>query len=445
MRLIVMVVAFCCAYFSINARELGRRPLLGIQVEVVTGDVQRVMNLPEQKGLLIDRVIPASTAEAAGFKKGDVVLSVNKNEFAAPADLIQYVGTQKSGTKFTYVLWRNNKKISGKAVFKAYPKEKYKDLAVLYSQVQTSSGLQRVIITKPKQCHGKLPVVVFLTGIGCYSLDLPLDTSKSELQLLNRLARAGYMTVRIDKPGVGDGVTTSRPCNEIGFYEEAEGYATAIHKLKTMPEVDKNKIYIFGHSMGGVMAPIVAEQESVKGIIAYGTIGANFMEYLLKTRRTIGQALQMTPDSIDAYVKDYCQCAAYYFIENMTTDQAAAKKNICHDYLSVFDYRSRQYNSEMYGVNIPAAWESFSGKALLVWGSSDYVSSKDDHEIIAGTVNQYHPGNATFMTCPATGHGMQYAADFADAANNPGAYNPSLGDIVLDWLAKNDSTMPKHG
>lgn len=417
------------------AQELPRRSFLGTQLERVTGDVARIMELPDSSGALVNRVIPGSTAEAAGFKKGDVLLRLDGKDIHSPAEAVAYVGSRESNTKFTYDLIRDKKRVHGKGAFKPYPVESYKDLDVAYSQVKTAMGLQRIIITTLKG-KSNLPMVVFMGGIGCYSLDAPMDTARSETLLLNTLARAGFTTIRIEKPGIGDGAGHSKACNEIGFLEEAGGYVTAINDIRKRPGFGNEHVYIIGHSMGGVMAPLVAAQTKINGIIAYGTIGSNFLEYLMKTRRTIGEALSFTPEETDDYTKDACECAMYYFAEKKTTEQAAKIKPICGEYLPVFDLRSRTYNDELYALNIPGAWKGFEGKALLAWGGSDYISSEEDHEIIADAVNYYHKGNASFVKIAHADHGMNMAASFKEAETNPGGYNPQVGAVFLEWLKK---------
>lgn len=431
------MIALLLLYNSIQAQELTRRSFLGIQMEAVTDDVRRIMELPDTKGVLINRVVPGSTAADAGFQQGDVLLKLNDTEINTPNAAVAYVGSHRSGEAFTYELIRKNKKINGKAAFAPYPTEQYADLEVIYAAAKTESGLQRMILTKPKK-SGKLPVVVFLTGYGCYSLDTPLDTLRSEIQLLNTLARAGYLTVRAEKPGVGDGAGVSRGCGEIGFQEEARGYTQMIETLKKRPDVDASAVYIFGHSMGGAMAPIIAQQTAIKGIIAYGTVGSNFMEYFYKTRRTIAQAYQMPPDSTDAYIKNISECVAYYFMDDLTSDGVAAKRPDCAGALGVFDDRSRQYTRELYAFNPPLEWKKFTGKSLLFWGEGDFISSKEDHEILVDAINFYRPGHAELATVKAT-HGMETANNFQQAVTNPGDYNPEVGKTILNWLKKQHS------
>jgi pimeloyl-ACP methyl ester carboxylesterase len=435
MHKIMLLVLLLTAGSVANAQSLPRRVYLGVKLEDLTDDTRRIMELDTITGVLIKEVLPQSTAGASGFKRGDVILNINGYLPANAAGLIAYLGTQTTGTGFPYQLLRGKKKISGKSVFKPFPEEKYADLDVIYSEVSTVNGLQRLIISKPKGTL-KLPVVVFIGGIGCYSLDNAWDTTKSESQLLSLIGRAGFMCVRVEKPGMGDNANHCNKCAEVSFDDEMQGYGVAINAIKNRNDVDSNRVFIIGHSMGGVMAPLLAQQTNIKGIICYGTIGSTFLDYLNKTRRTIGEAYGWKPDETDDYVRDYCECAGYYFVEKMTTAEAAKKKPDCKDYLSIFDYRSRDYNNQMYAVNIPAAWKPFKGNALFLWGESDYISSRDDHQILSDAVNQFHSGHAEFGIIKNASHGMQMASSFAEARTNPGAYNPAVGNAMLTWLLK---------
>jgi pimeloyl-ACP methyl ester carboxylesterase len=364
------------------------------------------------------------------------LIRLNNELLRGPNNAVSYVGTQQSGSSFRYELIREKKHINGKAVFKPFPKEKYPDLEVIYTDVKSATGLQRILLTKSVKQAGRMPLIVFIGGIGCYSLDVPQDTGRSELMLLNGLARNGFLTARLEKPGMGDAAGHSKPCSQISFDEETDAYVAAIRKLKQRSDVDADAVYIIGHSMGGVFAPKIAQQTRIRGIVAYGTIGSNFPEYLVKTRRTIGEAYGWTPDETDTYVKDYCECACFYFAEKMSTEEATRKKPACRDYLSVFDFRSRAYNDQLYATNIPGQWKGYGGHVLLLWGESDFISSHDDHELLAGAINFYHPDAAMFQTIKNADHGMNIAASFQAARTGSGPYNKDIGDVILSWLRR---------
>jgi uncharacterized protein len=433
MKKYLLLLFLCACMLRDHAQELRRRALFGIQMETINEDTKRIMELPSVKGVLINKVVPKSSAEKAGLIVGDVLLKINGQEVNTPAEAVKLVGTYRGGDDFNYELIRKGKLVKGKSIFTEYPKEQYADFDMEYTSVKTANCTQRIIVSKPKYLRKNAPVIFYIGGIGCYSLDNPLDTSRGETQMLNAFTRAGYVCVRAEKPGVGDN-TACKSCAEISFSDEMNGYVDMVRGIKKLDYVDSSRIFIFGHSMGGVMGPLVAQRTSIAGIIAYGTIGSNFMEYLVKTRRTIGEAYQWKPEETDAFIKDFCECASYYFINRMSTEEATKKKADCREYVGVFDLRSRKYNDELYGFNIPELWKTFDGKALLMWGAADYIASKEDHQIIANTVNYYHPGNAVFEVAENCTHGITYAASFSEATKNGGAYNKLVAEKVIAWL-----------
>lgn len=435
MRIFIFVTLLLSLRLISYGQDLPRRVYLGIKMGNLTDQIRLNLGIENIEGVIINEVFPGSTAAEAKFEKGDILVSLDNNQINSIQELLALLVSKSGGDKFDYELYRNKEKIKGSSVFKTYPKENYAGLDVLYVDSKSSIGIQRTIITKPLKA-GKLPLIVFIGGIGCYSLDFPLDTTRSEVQLLNRLSRAGFLCARLEKPGMGDSGKYCKPCNEVSFLEETEGYVEAIKKLKLRPDVDSNSVYVFGHSMGGVFGPLVAHKTSINGIIAFGTLGSNFIEYLAKSRRTIAEAYKMNPEETDDYIKNFCECSAYYFIDKLTTREATIKNPVCQEMLSLFDLRSRKYNDELYNFNYPGLWKEFNGKALLIWGESDYVSSKEDHKIIADAINYYHNGNAEFLTIKSTDHGMNQAIDYNQAHNNPGPYNEKVGSMILDWLKR---------
>lgn len=406
-------------------------------MENLNDDTRRITGVGDVAAVLIADVIPNSTAAAAGWQKGDLLTDLNGTSTGEINAVFDALSKLKSGDQFTYTLLRSGKQQKGKAKLKGWAFESYPDLEMEYGSFTSPIGTQRAVIAKGKRFAGKrLPAVVFIGGMGCYSLDTPQDTARSETQLLNMLSRNGYLTVRAEKPGVGDGSATSKACNEVSLMEETESYVSLIKQLKLRADVDSNKIIVFGHSMGGVIGPLMAQQTPLHGIIAYGTFGSSMLEYLPKTRRTIGEAYGWDLDSTEAFINTFNECATWYFADGMSTDEVAKKDPECGELMGIFDLRSRAYMNELYRMNIAGLWRSFNGKALFLYGESDYIASREDHEILLEVMDRYHPGNGTLKNIPAVDHGMNSAADFRAAANQPGHYDPTVGKIVLEWLQK---------
>ena len=56
---------------------------LGVKTQVLTRDLAKALGLEKKKGVRVTQVIPGTTAEAAGFKKGDVLLKLDGLVIAA--------------------------------------------------------------------------------------------------------------------------------------------------------------------------------------------------------------------------------------------------------------------------------------------------------------------------------------------------------------------------
>lgn len=407
---------------------------MGIRMEPVTEDVQRVMKLPAVKGVLIQQVIAGSTAEAAGLQRGDVLLELGGREVNSPDEAVRMVGAYRAGQSLQYKLLRAGKTLVQQTTIQGLPSESYPDLEVTYSSVKAGDAQLRTMVTKPKNRGGNLPALLFIQGIGCYAMDTPFDTLRTETQLINYIARQGFIVMRVDKSGLGD--SRGAPCETIDFYTELEGYRQAYAALRAVPDVDASNCFLFGHSMGGLMAPLVAKDHPVKGIAVYGTIGVNFMEYFTNTRRTIAQALELDAAESDLYVKRESACAAMLLNARLSREEAIKLDEVCAGVYDILLLRSDAYWRQLYDLNIPALWQAYDGKTLAVWGSTDYISARREHEMIAETVNGSHPGNGTFMEIPNTNHGMYLAATFPEARNNPGPFNPKVAEGIADWLKK---------
>ena len=211
--------------WTARAQSLPRRAFFGVRMETITDETARIMNLPAVKGVLVVGVVPGSTAEAAGLQRSDVWLSLNGKEINSANEGVTALKQLREGEKFRYKYLRQGKEYEKDALLKPFPKESYADFDLEYGTVQSGSAPLRTLISRPKKA-GKLPAVLFVQGVGCYSIDTPLDTNSSEIQLLNHLTRQGFVTMRVDKQGMGD--SRGLPCSELDFDTEGQGYRAAL-------------------------------------------------------------------------------------------------------------------------------------------------------------------------------------------------------------------------
>ena len=74
------------------------------------------------------------------------------------------------------------------------------------------------------------------------------------------------MVYRIEKPGMGDSIS-EKPCRDIDFTTESKAFLQGLNALKTHTQVDPDKVFLFGHSLGVLHAPVIAKQSPVKALL----------------------------------------------------------------------------------------------------------------------------------------------------------------------------------
>ena len=116
--------------------------------------------------------------------------------------------------------------------------------------------------------------------------------------MAERFARAGIAALIYDKRGVGQ---STGDWQKAGFEDLATDALAGIHFLQTLPEINRDKIGIFGHSQGGMLAPLVAARTPLAFVIgsaAGGIDPAQIEEYSIAN--SIGLAKLAQQDAADA-------------------------------------------------------------------------------------------------------------------------------------------------
>jgi S1-C subfamily serine protease len=92
-----------------------RRGQLGIMMQEMTPDLARAFDLQQRDGVVVTRVLPGSAAEKAGFRQGDVILSINGKPIRDRDDVRNIIGLLRIGTRVRIDVLRNGRSVSLKA------------------------------------------------------------------------------------------------------------------------------------------------------------------------------------------------------------------------------------------------------------------------------------------------------------------------------------------
>ena len=333
---------------------------------------------PHAHGAAVTAVAAGSTADAAGFRSGDVITAVGGAVVRLPQDVMTAMSRQAAGDNVSLAFVRDGGAMQRRVVLRPYPRESLPNVSFDYGSVRLDDGARlRTIISVPEGRGGRVPAVMLLQGGGCGSVDMPFVPDAGQHGLLRAVAGQGYVTMRVEKSGVGD--SSGPPCDVIGYEQELAGYRAALDAVRRHPAVDPSRIYLLGISLGGVFAPVLARESSVRGIVVYGTI-----------------AFAPTP----------------------------------------YPGRSERFFKEIASLDVPAAWAAIDARVLALHGSYDETTSVADHARIAEVVNARRSGRAVHRELEGLDHCWSWHPTVAASKGNcgNGQATTALRDGVLAFL-----------
>lgn len=116
-------------------------------------------------------------------------------------------------------------------------------------------------LTLPKDKEDNLPAVVLVQGSGPSDRDESVFAYKPFRDIAWGLAEEGIASIRYDKRTYTYGEKMIRDPRKISVYEETvEDAIHATSLIKEDKRIDKNNVYIIGHSLGGMLGPRIDVQ-----------------------------------------------------------------------------------------------------------------------------------------------------------------------------------------
>jgi Do/DeqQ family serine protease len=99
------------------------RGVLGVTIEDLTPEIAKGLGISQQSGVVVTQVQSGSSAEKAGIKAGDVIVSLNGQPVTSNAELSSTLGVMRVGTDVTLGVVRNGRETPIKATIGKAPSE----------------------------------------------------------------------------------------------------------------------------------------------------------------------------------------------------------------------------------------------------------------------------------------------------------------------------------
>jgi pimeloyl-ACP methyl ester carboxylesterase len=317
------------------------------------------------------------------------------------------------------------------AVLKARPFETSPHAEVLCRSVEVRGARRRAIVTRPRR-QGRMPAVLIMQGLGCYSLD-GTDRRSGYGRVIEALEEKGYVTMRVEKTGEGD--SEGPLCTDLRSTadQEAAGWVAGLRALKQYDFVDPARVFVFAHSIGPIVGSLAVSEESVRGFIAVETIGTSWYEYDLERTR-VQAGLRLRPDEVDVEVRDYELCSHKFFVEKLRPDELRAAN--CERVLTPFGAAPYTYMQSVGDISLGKQWRSGDFPVLVVYGTGSPVTTARQSQYLAELINRFRPGRAKYVEVPGMGHDLAKYRSMQDYVERQGGdgFHTGLLDVMFAWL-----------
>ena len=436
--MLLRVLTFCLIAGTLSTQTLVRKAFVGIQVK------------ESAAGLSVDSVVPHSTASKINVLKNDMIVAVNGQTVATTADFYRIAEPLRAGDELNFDVRRRTRKIKVKGIAIARPLERSSIADITYDWVPFRGCYLRAIVRKPAG-KTKSPAILLIPGYGCGSIE---NYSKSyNGELINAWIRSGFAVITVEKSGMGDSYGCV-PCSEADLATDIASYDAAYRYMQQLECVDRQQLYIWGHSLGGMIAPEVAKVHQPKGVMVFGTVFRPWSEFLPEMHRVQKPLLENKSYAETEQFARLIQKVYYeFFVLKRTREELHTNPEYSSIVESELEYKPGSNNmwgrhwrfwQQIDSLNLARSWSQVECPVLVLNGGTDYEQcAAIEPRLIEETVNAAHPGNATRIEIPDLDHFMMKSSTYKEAADNfrsraflKGNFNTRISTETVNWLNK---------
>ena len=292
-------------------------------------------------------------------------------------------------------------------------------------QVGRSDKKLNGMLTLPRG-NGRPPVVLLLPGSGPNNMDEKVGTggNKPFADLAHGLAEAGIASIRYDKRSYAYPEDMMLADVEGEYLEDADA---AVELLLMDERVDGSRLFLLGHSEGGMLGPeVIRRNPSIKGFISFaGTL-----------RRLEDILLEQTKKMLD-YADNLSESQKKQQLNGIEQAVRQIKTLDPNDQETMIMGASAAYWNSLNAIDTPALARQMDIPMLIMQGDEDFqvTTDVDYHlwqEVLAGQRNvefRLYPGlNHLFM------EGGTKAIIDLNVYNKPRHMNAQVIRDIAHWV-----------
>ena len=309
-------------------------------------------------------------------------------------------------------------------------------------------------LTMPEK-GSDFPVVVLISGSGPQDRNSELLGHKPFLVMSDYLTRNGIAVLRVDDRGTAASQGVYNETGVDGFIRDAE-YAVAY--LKTRNEINQSQIGLIGHSLGGMIAPMIAStSQDIDFIIMLAGPGMRGDKLMLLQKEKMERGMGINDEGIAAGQKNIG--GAYEIIINSEPQNDSLAVALKAYFAKAFEGALPEQQLQMISDQLTIPWlldlirhdpaETFKNvkcPVLALNGENDLqVPSKENLMAIEKGVKANGNKEITVMELPGLNHLFQESESGmpTEYGTIEQTFSEEVLKIMSDWILETTSTLEK--
>jgi len=328
------------------------------------------------------------------------------------------------------------------------PKPPYDYVIKEVSYKNTSDNVTLAGTLSLPKGDGPFPAVLLLSGSGPQDRDSSIFGHKPFLLLAHQLTQSGIAVLRFDERGVGE---SGGQISEMTMATQMGDAQAGINYLLSNTQIDRTKVGLLGHSLGGLFAPKLAIENDIDFLVLLAAPGVNGDVMMLKQRKDLLMLRGATDKQIEG--TNEMLASLYSELRRSTLEGEALKselqKNLAIKYQTTIPERelndmvnSIVNNQELMTIlkSSPANYfQKVSCPVLALNGSKDFqVSAKENLAAINRALSD--GGNMEVETHELKGlnHLFQDSdtGDILEYQLIEQTMSPVVLILITDWVSK---------
>jgi pimeloyl-ACP methyl ester carboxylesterase len=401
------------------------------------------MHPADGRGPRIVRFRPGSVLEAAGLQANDEIDAVESSRAPAgdPVRDANAFGAFVRGARAGDIVAIRVKRMASpvRVTLPAMREEKVDGADVAYGSVVTQKGYRvRTYTSRPRGATGRLPLVVFIPWLSCSPAENPLGAYDGWSKMLHAVMKdGGAQLVRIEKPGVAD--SEGPDCSEADLADDMAAFRAGIRGALADPGADPDRLFLFGGSVGGALAPILAREFPVRGLIVTGGFTRTWYEHMLDIERRRLVFSGMKPADVNAGMRALGQLYDRVLHGGRSPGQVLAESPSWRAYWD--DEADHQYGRpiayyrQLEALDVEGAWSQVAVPTLVLWGEYDWIMGRDEPDRAVAILRARDPSLVAYEVRRGMNHHFDVFPDPAAAFQESGGkYDEGAAQVMIRWL-----------